>query len=269
MMSKKFFGLFVILIMLCVTFSCNRDPKPPVMLVSPGNLQVQVDAGGLVEFNISAFAGDFNLARILIQQKPINGITSTLMDTTVSGSQASFIWIYTVPQGNDDVVLTFRAIDTDGADGQTARRLVVQGNSFLSETSGHLLYSRYSSGVPNAFNIDNSEALFLATNPDSTTVDMVEFDETNDETPGMAIRSYSGIKFVRNNSFNYPEATAQSAQNTFSSSTPLQIISNLQVDDILITKYDTTANGYAIIKITGIDNNAGSDADRYTFNLKK
>jgi hypothetical protein len=84
-----------------------------------------------------------------------------------------------------------------------------------------------------------------------------------------ALTSYSGIKFVRNNSFNYPEATQQSAYNTYSSSTALSIVDNISVNDILITEYDTINHLFAVVKITAITNQTGSSSNKYTFNLKK
>lgn len=251
--------------------SCERDTDLPNVFVLPGALNIPTNGGDLIEFDINIVAGDNPLSNFRITQKPLNGLTSTVLDTTITGQQSSFFYIYEVPVGDSDIVMTFTATDTKGFEGATARRLALQGNNFLPESTGHTLYSRYSTAGNDAFDLNGSSPHFLATNPDSTLVDLMEFDPTDDGTLGLALTSLSGVKFVRNNSFNYPEATQASAENTFISSTSVEIISDLEIDDVLIAEYqiDSAVFDYAVIKITSILDQDGSDADRYIFNLKK
>jgi hypothetical protein len=121
----------------------------------------------------------------------------------------------------------------------------------------------------NGFDISATEPLNLASLADSSGVDLIEFDLEDDEELSYSFSSYSGIKFIRNNDFNYAEATNQSAMDSYESSTPQSIISNVNVDDIIIAKYDTVNSRYAVIRVVGINDDAGTNADRYEFNLKK
>ncbi|MCB0761573.1 MAG: hypothetical protein KDC12_08630 [Flavobacteriales bacterium] len=249
--------------------ACKKDPVPPVIFVTPSSLFIEVTEGTPFEFDVSAQKGDANLRQIQIFQKPIDGVTSKLLDTLVSGSQADFFWIHAFTGEHPEVVLTFKVIDQDGYDSETARRVYVEGATALVESTGHMLYSKYSTTGSNAFNIENLESYFLANNPDTLSVDLIELDGSDDGELSNQLTSWSGIRFVRNNAFNYPEATVESAEATYLSSTALQVLSNIAIDDILVTEYDTVNHAYAVIKITGISTAAGSDEDRYEFNVKK
>jgi hypothetical protein len=263
------YSLFFILITSMIAFGCSKDPVEPVIIVNPGGLIITLDAGNLVEFNVQCFAGDNALQRVEILQKPLGGVTTSVLDSLIGGEQADFFWVYELPLGEDDVALTFNLYDTDGRRGQTLRRVVSIGNSLLEESTGHHLYSLYSTTSPNAFNLAQNEPLFLTNDPDTLLIDLIELDETDDGTLSYSFTSQSGIKFAKNNSFNYSEATQNAAGSSFESSTPLQVMSDLAVDDIIITEYDTINHVFAVMKITEILDLAGSDDDRYTFNVKK
>lgn len=250
--------------------SCrDKEEQGPILSVDPSELVLTRNAGDLLEFSIVATAGDNELRNLRITQKPENGITSVLKDTTLFGSHADFFHVYTVPSGTNRVLLTFTLYDSDGKSYATIRDLYVNEGSSLSETTGYELYSSNTPGGNNAFRIANLSFMQLATEPDSALVDLVEKDVTNDEMISRTLNSLSGIRFVRNNAFNYAEATATSAANSFSSSSAQQLIPSIAINDILITKYDTVQNKYAVIKITGVFDEVGTSLDRYMFNIKK
>lgn len=249
-------------------FSCKKD-DPPIITVSPSGTQINVDPGDLTEFSVELAAGDFELRNVVITAKPHGGVTSVLLDSTIYGKEAQFFYVYEAPFGVSDVVLTFTIYDEEGNKNATVRRMMISGTNLLTENSGFDLFSKYATSAVNAFNIGDLTSLQLGADPDSANIDLVEFDDTDDGELNNALTSYSGIKFVRNNSFNYPEATQQSALNTFSSSTPLAIVDNITVNDILITEYDTINHLFAVVKITAISNQAGSSTDKYSFNVKK
>ncbi len=251
-----------------VLFSCKKDPLPPSIVVSPGDFQLQVESE-LIEFSLKCSAGDANLNSLTITTKPNGGITTTLLDTLISGRKNDFLYVLYLEPGIENQVVVFTVKDVDGYQGQTARRILNEGNVLLEETSGYTMYSPYSGNNSDAFDLSELEPLFLNTLSDSSGVDLTELDLTDDDMQSGNLTSLSGIKFVRNNSFNYAAATEASAKNTYNSSVPLQTISNIQIDDILITKYDTMEVKHAVIKITAIQDLAGSENDRITFNVKK
>ncbi len=266
---KKPFILLCLLSIPLLFATCKQEVLTPGILVSPGTINIYANAGELIEFTIEALAGDKDLQNIKIEQKPIGSVTSTVLDTIITGRRASFFFVYNIPEGHEELILSFTAIDTDGNQGQTARRLTITGNEFLQESPGNEIYSVYSNGNPNVFDIDELSPLFLSNQPDTASIDIIELDPDDDDLLSNTWSSWSGIKFVRNNSFNYPEATQSSAAGSYESSTALQVINNLQVDDILITKYDTINQLYAVIKITEITDNAGTEDDHYEFNVMK
>lgn len=252
------------------TSSCrDKEEQGPVLSVNPGQLVLTRNAGDLLEFAIVGTAGDNELRNLRITQKPENGVTSILKDTTIYGSHTDFFYVYTVPSGTSRVLLTFALYDTDGKSFTTLRDLYVNSGSFLTETTGYELYSAYSSGNNNAFRISNLTFYQLDTNPDSSLIDLVEKDLTNNEEISRTLTSFSGIRYVRNNAFNYAQATATMAENSYTSSSAQQLIPNIAVNDILITRYDTVLNKYAVIKVTGVYDEVGTSLDRYIFNIKK
>jgi hypothetical protein len=227
--------------------------------------------GGLIEFTVKAYAGDNQgQLRVQVLSKPDNSFTSTVLDTLVYAEVNEFFYRYYAPNGgSENVILTFRVIDAEGLSNATLRRITIQGNAFLEQTTGHLLYSGYNLSSLNGFRIAALESVNLASLEDSSGVDLYEFDVTADESISRSLSSYSGIKFVRNNSFNYAEATNQSAEASFTSSMPQSIVSNIQTDDILITRYDTINNRYAVLRIVSVTDEPGVNGDKYEFNIKK
>lgn len=272
MKNFKILILFTLSAISVLTIQSCRDKEGqgPVLQVSPSELELTRNAGDLLEFTLTATAGSNELRNLRITQKPESGITSILKDTTLYGSFADFFFIYTVPSGMDRVLLTFTLYDSDGQSFTTLRDLYINGGSYLEETAGYQLYSAYSSGSNNAFRISNLMFYQLDANPDSSLIDLVEKDLTDDGTISRTLTSLSGIRYVRNNAFNYAQATAASAANSYTSSSAQQLISNIAVNDILITKYDTVLNKYAVIKITDVhDDPVGTALDSYSFSIKK
>jgi hypothetical protein len=247
----------------------EKEPLPPAIFVSPQPTTLYGDANDIIEFVVSATAGDNALNRIVITQKPLGGITTTLKDTIVSGRESDFYFVYIIPEGETLLLLSFTIYDNEGYSATIARTINVEAAGYLTETTGYELYSPWNFGGNDGFNIASLSSIQLDAGGDSSIVDLTEFDDLDDSTPSNVLSSLSGIKFVRNNAFNYPQATSQSAENTYTSSTPVQLVTNVAVNDILITEYDTIQHKYAVIKITGVMDDAGVALDRYIFNLKK
>ncbi len=264
-------SLFALLLVCTIAITSCRDQEEhgPVLHLTPASLVMTRNAGDLLEFSIQATAGDNALRNLRITQKPENSITTVIKDTALYGKAADFFFVYTVPSGTERVLLTFTLYDTEGKSYATLRDVYIQNGTPLQETTGIELDAFYTPNGVNAFRIQNLELYQLATNPDSTLIDLVEKDLTDDGVMSRTLTSYSGIRFVRNNSFNYAEASNTSAANSYNSSNAQQLISNVAVNDLLIAKYDTINNKYAIIKIMAIYDEEGSVNDRYIFNIKK
>ncbi len=265
----KYYG-FLLIALSYLFIACDPEPVPPGIIITPNTYLQEVDPEDVIEFNIRSVAGDAALSKLEISTKPEGGVTTQLVEFEISGQESNDIYVFEVGENPvEDQLLVFTVTDVDGLRGQTARRILLNNDPVLVESSGHDLYSNWSSSNSNAFDIETLEQLFLASLADSSNVDLVHLDETDDEAIDNVITSLSGIRFVRNNSFNYASARQSTALNTFESSVPLQTISDLQIDDILITKYDTLDFKYAAIRIMDIQDEPGSENDRIVFNLKK
>ncbi len=263
--ATAFFSLFLLLFASCG----EKEKLPPAIFVSPNSTNLYADAGDVIEFIVTSTAGDNGLNRVIITSKPLGGITATIKDTSVVGQESEFYFIYNVPSGASNYLLTFSTYDTDGLSATVGRNLHVDAAEYLTETTGFEIFSPFNFGSNNAFNLNGLDYYQLDADPDSALIDMVENDEVNDDAITRNITSLSGIRYVRNNAYNYAEATKQSAQDTYTSSTAQQLITNVQVNDILITEYDTLAHNYAVIKVTGVFDDTGVSLDRYIFNVKK
>ncbi|MFK7755648.1 MAG: hypothetical protein AB8B53_01820 [Flavobacteriales bacterium] len=250
--------------------SCKKDPVPPGIQVTPNSFIQTADLGDVIEFTITGAAGDANLRSLDITTKPGGGVTSTIFEESLFGKSSTSTYVLDLAEfPADEQLVVFRVTDEDGYIGETVRRVILNADPALEESTGHNLYSNYSTGNTNGFNISNLDPLFLASLSDSTVVDLVQLDATDDDVQDNVLSSYSGIKFTRNNSFNYASAKLSTAASTYDSSIPLQTISNIAVDDILITKYDTINMLYAAIKVIEVQDLAGTENDRIVFNVKK
>lgn len=77
---------------------------------------------------------------------------------------------------------------------------------------------------------------------------------------------------VRFNGFDYANATNVSVRNAFNSGVPVEELTSVAVNDIIIVKLGSlpaNVSHYAAVRVTDILDEAGSaDNDRYTFNMK-
>jgi len=268
---KKLLPFLILLSAVAILVSsCKKEEDPPYLTLNPSNVSLDVPPGSVIEFRVRAYAGDNELRNLVITQKPENSVTSTIKDTTLYGESADFYYVYNVPNaGIAQLLMRFTIYDRAGKSNSTIVQVNIDGNSFLSQTTGHQVRNVHNT-INDAFDISEATIFSLdAPGADSTLADILEYSPMNNGALSRNWTSYTGIKFVRNNDFNYAEATEASAQNTFNSSSQQLIMSNIQANDIIITKYDTINNRYAVIRIVNVNDVDGVADDFYEFNLKK
>jgi hypothetical protein len=254
--------------------ACKRENNLPVLRLSPVNHDIDVVSGQVVAFSITGSSDNSSLSRMIIKSKRGNGFTNTLIDSVISGSSFRWEWEYQVAHATASYVelFTFILIDANGEQMSTTRALYVTlGETVLTETSGHLFYSRNSAVFPeSAFDLqDRVQVIYTA---DSARRDL----QDNPSGPGDALsRSWispAGGRFVRFNGYDYANATDVSLRNAFLSGIPVEVVSDIQVGDIILTRLGSlpaNTSFYAALRITGLVDDAGSaDNDRYQFNLK-
>ncbi len=263
-------SILLAIIIALISVSCEKDPEPPGVVVNPNTYILYVDIDDVIEFTIEGISGDASLKSLVVSSKPEGGVTTAIFEEELFGELSTSTYVLEMGQNPaEDQLVVFTITDEDGYTGQTARRIQLNNDPVMEESTGHDLYSNFSTGNTNGFNISGLEPLFMGSLPDSSGVDIAQLDATNDDIQDNIISSYSALKFTRNNSFNYAAARQSMAMSSYDASVPLQTISNLEIDDILITRYDTLNMLHAAIKIIDIQDMPGTEEDRIIFNLKK
>ncbi|MBK8226343.1 MAG: hypothetical protein IPK70_04105 [Flavobacteriales bacterium] len=255
--------------------ACKRGNDIPVLTVSPSSPVIAVTSGNVVAFRILGSSDKSSLSRLTITSKRDNDFTVTVVDTSLSGSAFSWDWEYEVPHAAAaySTKLTFDLYEEDG-DRMSARRTlsVSLGATLLTETTGHQLYSR-NSAIQGESAFDLEERVPVLYTVDSTRRDIQDNPASASDTQlSRSWISPAGGRMVRFNGFDYANATNVSVRNAFNSGVPLEEMSSIAVNDIIIVRLGSlpaNVSHYALIRITDIlDVDGTADNDRYTFNLK-
>ena len=204
-----------------------------------------------------------------------NSFQITTLDSTIDSKDFSMVYEYKIPAAaaGKSIIFSYNAIDADGNKGADLKRLIVAADTaiILTETSGHVMYSGKSLNHQDAFDLEtNTVKWSQLPGVDTTALDIKDF--PTDTTAALAKSWVSPAhgKFVRANGFDYANATDVNMINAYTSSTKLEIMDNIQINDILITKLGSVgADKYAIIRITGITDASGKESDSYLFSIKK
>ncbi len=270
---RLFLGSTLLIITVLVVFvGCRKDIEGPRLKVTPNDTQFSRQAGQLMEFGIDASADD-GLKSLRITKKENNEITYTVLDTALSGTHSNFTYPFQVPtQGISKVNFVFYLEDMEGRITKTPRIIVVTGSAYLQEKTGIELSGIHAGIDANrAFNITSEELFQISVDTDSLTIDIMEYDLDDDGILSNSWTSASGLQFVQANSntYNYAQATFNSAKSTYEEGSKQDVVSGISTDDIIITRYSTDPEKYAVMDIIEIHDEEGSENDYYRFNLKK
>lgn len=265
LLASLIVGLFV---------GCKRENTLPILRITPTNHDIDVTSGQVIGIGISGRSENASLARFTIKSKRGNGFTTTIVDSTLSGTSFGWQWEYQVANATASYVelLTFILQDSNGEQMSTTRALYVTlGETVLVETSGHLFYSRNSTINPeSAFDLEDRVQVIYTT--DSARRDIQDNPSGTGEALSKSWISPAGGRFVRFNGYDYANATDVSLRNAFHSGIPVDVLNNVEVGDIILTRLGSlpaNTGHYAAMRITGLVDEAGTaDNDRYQFNLK-
>lgn len=269
-MRLLFNTTLLLITVLLLSTGCRKDIEGPRLKVSPNETQFSRPAGQWMEFGIDASADD-GLKSLRITKKENNQITQTVLDTVLSGTKANFTYPFLVPaQGVSMVNFVFTLEDMEGRKVSTPRKMVIQGAALLQETAvGVHLYSIHAGSDKNRFfSIVEGVA---SQEPDSVNIDVMDYDEIDDDILSRQWTSGNGLQFARFDAdgFDYPQATFTSAKNSFAGANKTSIVSNISEGDKIIVKYSEEPERYAVFDIIEIFDEEGSIYDRYRFNMKK
>lgn len=257
---------------LMMVSGCKKENEGPLLFVTPNDTQFSRQPGQLMEFTIDARAKE-GLQRLRITKNENQTVTQTMLDTALTGNSTTFQLPFQVPQqGVTQIYFVFTLTDAEGRQVSTPRRLIVDGAALLQESTGHELYSIHAgTGANRAFNITDGNSFNITAAMDSTLIDVMDYDQTDDGTMSRQWTSGRGLEFVRldANAYNYAQATFASAKSSYQNGNKQVIVSNITVGDKIITRYSETPERYAVFDVQEIIDNDGSSEDRYRFNLKK
>jgi hypothetical protein len=266
------FSLLIAGISLVFLYSCNKNKNSiPVVYVTPSDINIVAHPGNILTFDVTADGDNDALSRFIIQNQAENQSRLTILDTSITGKKFTYTYQYKVPDTlTGSVFITFSVYDKDGDIGEAATRIIIDPISTkLTEYPGDIIYSRFS-GKQDALHIYTNAPEFSALAPLSL-LDIADYDTIqSDSTLANQWYSPAGNKFVRFNGFDYANATNSSAGAAYNSGQKLDIISSLNINDIIITKANNGGSAfYAVIKITNIVEASSTINDRYEFNLLK
>lgn len=262
-------GILLITVIMVIS-GCNKEIEGPRLQVYPNGTVFERQAGSLMEFSIEASADD-GLKSLRITKQESNSITQTFLDTVLSGNNANFKYPFQVPEhGVSSINFVFTLEDMEGRKVQTPRKLVVQGSTLLQETSGFELESVFGGlGADRAFNIVDGLEFEITAETDSSAIDIMEYDTEDDGLLSRSWMSPSGLKFVQSNSFNYAQATFNSAKAIYDNNSQEEIIEGISVNDIFVIRYSADPERYAVIKIDQIVEETEDNHGFYRFHMKK
>jgi len=278
MSFKPFLFSIIIVGFTAILFdACRKDePKDPIISITPTDLITAVNSGDVITFGIQAVS-EAPMKSFYITSQLSSSFSKTELDTNLNErTEFKYNFEYLVPDSlsNEYITFAFTVIDVNGNVGDAVRRLFVNIDPItgpdpilLTETSGHEIYSVYS-GNTDAFDIETALPQFSLTAP-VWELDIADFDTVSTDSMLMHVwESPVGHQFVRFNGFDYANATDISARDGYDAGTPLDIVTNVQIDDILLTDYSGGDN-IAVIKITSVIDPDSTNLDRYVFNMKK
>lgn len=238
------------------------------LFVSPdADTEVELASGEKAKYDLRISTIHQNVASLQITSFDRYNGEVVWVDRTMTQKQEEYQFVYTapeIPSESTDVELTFTATDNDGHKVAIKRNvLVINKMVSLPEKSGIVLYAE-GAGLPDALNLDDVARPFcLANSPSPEEADI--YMTAGESFSNITWASNTKLKFLRNNTFNYAEATAQSINAVYGSSTREDILTDIKVNDIIIIGHGQSASG--VFMITNVVRGQGA-ADCIQFSYK-
>ena len=243
-----------------------------MVLLSPSELYLSAQSSDVVVIEVEC-RSPFELKQLLIKSRMEGEYSVTELDSTITGKVFYFQYEYLVPELSENLSITleFNLLDASNEMAKNFRVIEVKGTvTYLTETAGHEMFSE-NSGRQNAYNLVMGTPQYLNL---SSASELHIADTSKSETLLNRWVSPAGIEFVKFNGLDYANCTDVSAKYAYNAGLKLEFIDKLSEGDTFVTKIRVKVNLvfkdiYAVIKITKIIDEPGSENDRYVFNLKK
>ena len=258
---------FILIIFIFV--SCEKQNEEFLNISFTPREQLEIrNSGEIIHFSIK-LSSNSELSELIIVEEVNSSITiiDTIHHEQISGLEKTELYNYTCPNisssDTSKVTLKFYCSNTNGDFTERAKVFfVVSENVYLSETTGHRMWSSNSSEF-NAHDLLNGLSMYSSS--DSTSHISDNTDSVSDVLSREWI-SLSGLFFAKVNSLDYANVTSNDLENAYNSSLKKEFVENIQSSDIIITLINET---YIAIRIDQVFDDVGSQNDRYIFSIKK
>ena len=265
-------SLFLLIIVLFI-FSCKKEKDPLLIFLSPSQTTYTLKPEDVLRVNINGSSGN-QLTKLKISQRKINSISTTILDSTISGNNLSYTLEYLVPAGNDTTQYIIEISIYDNSGEKITAGIAIKvfpKDLLLVETAGHVMFSHASTGF-DAYNLATGHPLHSESS-DSSEMNIIDL--TNDTINPMVLSrkwgSPAGNKFVRFTDFDYANTTFDMLRNSYNAGIKNTFIENISDNDIILTKMGNPLidTGYVAIKVVFVIDADSIQYDRYMFNIKK
>jgi hypothetical protein len=256
--------------MMLIFCACKRDDASKVVIIiSSADSLSNLKSGDKVAFRIHSFANEDVIRNITVTSSDVQNGRMLVFDTLINAEKFDYDYLYTVPDYNTTVRLTFEAFSSDNtsSSSMSAMLRIIDNNVVLPSFDGIIMYAANSNNK-NGFNINNVQTLYCETT-NSSQIDIYDYYDTLVEHTVLSRewRSKTGILFARFNDFNFATATKFGVMSAFENAAKYTSIKNLTNGDIILIGDNNKALG--VIQLTAIYDEENTANDRYVFNFKK
>lgn len=258
--------LLSILAMLTVS-GCSEDDADKVILLVDCS-DYEPESGQTIYFDINTFTTDgARITNVDIESFDSENSSRFLVSIPADTEELQYRYEYVVPafhSNNMGVELTFTSHSSSDGIQTVTRKINVSAERVLAELTGIDIHSP-ASGLPDGFSLTTMQPLLTGTSDESEIDIYIPAGQDQNELARI-FRTMTDVRFSRANNFNYASATAGSVSDAYTSSTVYNYVDNLETGDIILVGRGPEAVG--VIKVAGIYDNAGSDEDRISLNIK-
>ena len=249
-MKRLYAEVLSVFVLLAVS-SCQKDesdvwvmatPLTSVILPADPEVPESVEAKGFradtdVFFDIEIISIHGALASLEGSvSDPVNGSKSFLqMELSEKSYRGQILYHTPATDVALKLVFTFKAVDAQGYTGKYSTSVYVypaSGALLKEQTSLSLVCGN--SRDHNAFSFTTGQTLFYQRPDEATDATSVADIILEEYEGGLRLFTATDIKFVRNSSFDYSQATATGVRNVYLNSTRSDFVPSVLADDIIL-----------------------------------
>lgn len=280
---KRLYAAVLSAFVLLAVSSCQKDesdvwvmatPLTSVILPADPEVPESVEAKGFradtdVFFDIEIISIHGALASLEGSvSDPVNGSKSFLqMELSEKSYRGQILYHTPATDVALKLVFTFKAVDAQGYTGKYSTSVYVypaSGALLKEQTSLSLVCGN--SSDHNAFSFTTGQTLFYQRPDEATDATSVADIILEEYEGGLRLFTATDIKFVRNSSFDYSQATATGVRNVYLNSTRSDFVPSVLADDIILIGRVSESGQVEAIGVLKI---IVKEEKRIVFNLKR